>query len=172
MREAKVRVRQGNLHGGEFEGLVQRPVIRDTGACLFREQTRQKPDGTHTDRAGRCLPCRARRIPSGQAALPKDAQLGDALQHNPPPAPYMCMLYVLYVLYGPQPALPRVPCYMCYMCYISQGNPLNIHSPRVPCYMYYMCYMGLTRQPTEHPLSPGSLLYVLYVLYGSYKATH
>ena len=51
-REAKVRVRQGNLHGREFEGLVQRPVIRDTTACLFREQTRQKPNRTHTDRRG------------------------------------------------------------------------------------------------------------------------
>ena len=30
--------------------------------------------------------------------------------------------------------------------------------------------MGLTRQPTEHPLSPGSMLYVLYVLYGPYIA--
>ena len=50
--------------------------------------------------------------------------------------------------------------------WVSQGKPLNIHSPRVPCYMCYMCYMGLTRQATEHPLSPGSLLYVLYVLHG------
>ena len=65
-------------------------LIRDTGACLLRAQTRQKPDRTHTDRAGRCLPCQACRIPSGQAALPKDAQLGDALQYNPPPAP-CCM---------------------------------------------------------------------------------
>ena len=48
-REAKVRVRQGDLHGGQFEGLVQRPAIRDTGACLLRAQTRQKPDRTHTD---------------------------------------------------------------------------------------------------------------------------
>ena len=113
-QEAKVRVRQSNLHGGEFESLVQRPVIRDTGACLFTEQTRQKPDGTHTDRAGRCLPCRARRIPSGQAALPKDAQLGDALQYNPPPAPcYMC-----YMCYMAQPALPRVLA-ICTICAIS-----------------------------------------------------
>ena len=72
----------------------------------------------------------------------------------------ICAIWVLHAKHSPQ-----VPCYMCYMCYISQGNPLNIHSPRVPCYMCYMCYMGLTRQPTEHPLSPGSLLYVLYVLY-------
>ena len=40
-----------------------------------------------------------------------------------------------------------------------------------PCYMCYMCYMGLTRQPAELPHCPGSLLYVLYVLYGSHKAT-
>ena len=45
-------------------------------------------------------------------------------------------------------------------------------SPTGPCYTCYMCYMGLTRQATEHPLSPGSLLYVLYVLYGSHKASH
>ena len=50
--------------------------------------------------------------------------------------------------------------------WVSQGKPLNIHSPPGPCYMCYMCYMGLTKQATEHPLSPGSLLYVLYVLYG------
>ena len=57
---------------------------------------------------------------------------------------------------------------ICAICAIwfSQGKPLNIHSPPGPCYMYYMCYMGLTRQATEHPLSPGPLLYVLYVLYG------
>ena len=118
---------------------------------------------------------------SRQAALPKDAQLGDALQHNPPPAPcYMApnplspgsLLYVLYISQSNPLNIhsPRVPCYMCYMCYISQGDPLNIHSPRVPRYMYYMCYMGLTRQPTEHPLSPGSMQYVLYVLYGPYIA--
>ena len=84
------------------------------------------------------------------------------------------MCYMCYISQGKPLNIhsPRVPCYMYYMCYILQGNPLNIHSPRVPCYMYYMCYMGLTRQPTEHPLSPGSMLYVLYVLYGSYKATH
>ena len=41
----------------------------------------------------------------------------------------------------------------------------NPHSPPRPCYTCYMCYMGLTWQATEHPLSPGSLLYVLYVLY-------
>ena len=63
----------------------------------------------------------------------------------------------------PNPHSPRVPCYMCYMCYISQGKPLNNHSPRVPCYMCYMCYIS---QGTEHPLFSGSLLYVLYVLYG------
>ena len=46
----------------------------------------------------------------------------------------------------PNPHSPPGPCYMCYMCYISQGKPL-------------------ISQATEHPLSPGSLLYVLYVLY-------
>ena len=38
-----------------------------------------------------------------------------------------------------------------------RSNPPNIHSPRLPCYMCYMCYMALTRQATEHPLSPGFL---------------
>ena len=33
-----------------------------------------------------------------------------------------------------------------------------------------MCYMGLTRQAAEPPLSPSSLLYVLYVLYYSVRA--
>ena len=115
---------------GSWKLTLLRPLMR-----LLRAQTRQKPDRTRTDRAGRCLPCRARRIPSGQAALPK--QLGDALQYNPPPA----------------------PCYMCYMCYMAP-NPL---SPGSLLYVLYVLY--LTRQPTEHPLSPGSLLYVLYVLY-------
>ena len=36
-------------------------------------------------------------------------------------------------------------------------------SPGSLLYVLYVLY--LTRQPTEHPLSPGSLLYVLYVLY-------
>ena len=48
------------------------------------------------------------------------------------------------------------------------ANPLNSHTARAPC---YMCYMGLTRQPAELPHCPGSLLYVLYVLYGSYTPT-
>ena len=33
--------------------------------------------------------------------------------------------------------------------------------------MRYMCYMGLTRQAAKPPLSPSSLLYVLYMLYYS-----
>ena len=37
-------------------------------------------------------------------------------------------------------------------------------SPGSLLYVLYVLY--LTRQATEHPLSPGSLLYVLYVLYG------
>ena len=36
-------------------------------------------------------------------------------------------------------------------------------SPGSLLYVLYVLY--LTRQATEHPLSPGSLLYVLYVLY-------
>ena len=59
----------------------------------------------------------------------------------------------------------RAPCYMCYMCYMGLTR-----QPDEP-HMCYMCYMGLTRQPAEPPLSPSSLLYVLYVLYGSHKAT-
>ena len=45
-------------------------------------------------------------------------------------------------------------------------KPPNPHSPPRPCYTCYMCYMGLTRQATEHPLSAGSLLFVLFVLPG------
>ena len=45
----------------------------------------------------------------------------------------------------------------------TSANPPNPHSPRVPC---CMCYMAISH--TEHPLFPGSLLYVLYVL--SHKA--
>ena len=70
----------------------------------------------------------------------------------------------------PNPHSFRVPCYMCYMCYISQGKPLNIHSP--PGSLLYVLYvLYLTRQATEQPLSPGSLLYVLHVLYLTRQAT-
>ena len=50
------------------------------------------------------------------------------------------------------------------------AKPLNPHSLRAPCYMCKMCYMGLTRQAAEPPLSPSSLLYVLYVPYYSARA--
>ena len=60
---------------GEFEGLVQRPVIRDTGACLLRAQTRQKPDRTRTDRCKPpalalhpCRTCLAQRRTVGRRA--------------------------------------------------------------------------------------------------------
>ena len=42
-------------------------------------------------------------------------------------------------------------------------------SPGSLLYVLYVLY--LTRQATEHPLSPGSLLYVLYVLYLARQAT-
>ena len=42
-------------------------------------------------------------------------------------------------------------------------------SPGSLLYVLYVLY--LTRQATEHPLSPGSLLYVLYVLYLTRQAT-
>ena len=51
------------------------------------------------------------------------------------------------------------------------AKPPNPHSLPRPCYTCYMCYMALTRRATEHPLSPGSLLYVLYVLYLTRQAT-
>ena len=54
------------------------------------------------------------------------------------------------------------------LCRAGAPNP---HSPPGPCYTCCMCYMGLTRPPTEPPLFPGALLHVLYVLYGSYKAS-
>ena len=41
----------------------------------------------------------------------------------------------------------------------AQLGALNLHSPPG----LYVLY--LTRQPTEHPLPPGSMLYVLYVVY-------
>ena len=76
---AKVRVRQGNLHGGEFEGLAQRPEFATPGPAFLGNRPGRSP--TECIQIAR-LPCRARRIPSGQAVLPK-AQLGDALQYNP-----------------------------------------------------------------------------------------
>ena len=77
------------------------------------------------------------------------------------------MCYMCYISQGKPLNIhsPPAPCYMCYMCYISQGKPLNIHSPRVPCCICAICAIS-HKQATEHPLSPGSLLYVLYVLYG------
>ena len=42
-------------------------------------------------------------------------------------------------------------------------------SPGSLLYVLYVLY--LTRQATEHPLPPGSLLYVLYVLYLTRQAT-
>ena len=95
-----------------------------------------------------------------------------------------------------EPSQSPGPCYTSYMCYMAltrqaaepsqspvlairpicaiwllQGKPPNPHSLRAPCYTSYMCYMALTRQAAEPSQSPGSLLYVLYVLYGSYKAS-
>ena len=50
-REAKVRVRQGDLHGGEFEGVVQRPVIRDTTARVRQRPCQAGERATQTLRA-------------------------------------------------------------------------------------------------------------------------
>ena len=45
-----------------------------------------------------------------------------------------------------------------------RAKPLNLHSP--PGSLLYVLYvLYLTRQAAEPPLSPGSLLYVLYALY-------
>ena len=107
------------------------------------DQAEARPNAyrsSQAPRSGTLHPCRAR-----EAALPKDAQLGDALQYD-------------------QPAdSPPAPCYMCYMCYMAP-NPLNLHSPPGPCYMYYMCYMALTRQAAEPPLFPSSC-YMCYMCY-------
>ena len=106
MRKKRSSGPQGDLHGGEFEGLVQRPVIRDTGPAFSGHTPR--PNAYRllkAPRSGTLHPCR-------EAALPKDAQLGDALQHNP------------------------LHSHVCYMA----PNPL--HSPPGPCCMCYMCYMG------------------------------
>ena len=102
------RVRQGDLHGGEFEGLVQRPVIRDTGACLLRAQTRQKPDRTRTDRCK--PPALARCTLAGLVRPPCPKTHSWATRCNTtrftlPQLHAVCavcaiMLYVLYVLYG------------------------------------------------------------------------
>ena len=44
-------------------------------------------------------------------------------------------------------------------------------APLSPSSMLYVLYVLYGRQPAEPPLSAGSLLYVLYVLYGSHKAS-
>ena len=53
---------------------------------------------------------------------------------------------------------PPAPCYMCYMCYMD-ANPLS------PGSLLYVLY--LTRQPTEHPLSPIPcyMCYMCYILH-------
>ena len=56
--------------------------------------------------------------------------------------------------YGANPPNPSLPG----PCYILQGNPLNIYSSE---FLAVLHMQDLTRQPTEHPLSPGFLLYVL-----------
>ena len=48
--------------------------------------------------------------------------------------------------------------------YLTRQATEHPRSPGSLLYVLYVLY--LTRQATEHPLSPGSLLYVLYVLYG------
>ena len=54
--------------------------------------------------------------------------------------------------------------------YARRTTKPNPHSP--PGSLLYVLYvLYLTRQATEHPLSPGSLLYVLYVLYLTRQAT-
>ena len=50
-------------------------------------------------------------------------------------------------------------------------KPPNPHSPTGPCYTCYMCYMGLTRQATEHPLSPGPC-YTCYMCYMALYSTY
>ena len=145
MREAKV------------QGLAQRPVIRDTGACLLRAQTRQKPDRTRTDRCKPpalalhpCRTCLAQRRTVGNMTRSTPPQLHAICAicaiwppTRSPPGPCY-MYYMCYILQGKPLNIHSLPgpCYMCYMCYISQGKPLNIHSPPGPCYMCYMCYMA------------------------------
>ena len=51
-----------------------------------------------------------------------------------------------------------------YVLYLTRQPTEHPLSPGSLLYVLYVLY--LTRQPTEHPLFPGSLLYVLYVLYG------
>ena len=58
--------------------------------------------------------------------------------------------------------------YVLYVLYLTRQPTEHPLPPGSMLYVLYVLY--LTRQPTEHPLSPGSLLYVLYVLYGPYIA--
>ena len=54
--------------------------------------------------------------------------------------------------------------------HVAARQPAELlHCPGSLLYVLYVLY--LTRQPAEPPLSPSSLLYVLYVLYGSYTPT-
>ena len=54
--------------------------------------------------------------------------------------------------------------YVLYVLYLTRQATEHPLSPGSLLYVLYVLY--LTRQATEHPLSPGCLLYVLYVLYG------
>ena len=83
--------------------------------------------------------------------MPKDAQLGEALQYNTPPAP--CYM-------APNPLSPGSLLYVLYVLYLTRQPTEHPLSPGSLLYVLYVLYL------TEHPLSPGSLLYVLYVLYG------
>ena len=58
---------------------------------------------------------------------------------------------------------------ICAICAISHKATELPLSPGSLLYVLYVLY--LTRQATEHPLLPGSLLYVLYVLYLTRQAT-
>ena len=57
----------------------------------------------------------------------------------------------------------RVPCYMCYMCYILHAKPPNL--PGSLLYVLHVLY--LTRQAAEPPLSPGPcyMCYMCYILH-------
>ena len=115
---------------------------------------------------GAQLPAPARCCPALRPALRRLCRPGTGwLPHVAKTMQKPCKMRRVQNANPPNPHSPPRPCYPCYMCYISQGKPLNIHSPRVPCYMCYMCYISQGSPLNIHSFR-GSLLYVLYVLYG------
>ena len=132
-----------------------------------QEQTRQKPDRTHTD-------ARAVASLAGHAASRQDSRLAQTVGRRAAIQPFPSFML-------PPTRFPLGPCYVLYVLYLTR-QPTEHPLSGSLLYVLYVLYFTrqpstlpaflaiwqnvryLTRQPTEHPLSPSFLLYVLYAL--------